>query len=181
MVGLEIRLRRENRRHTVVNRDRSIRSDKAMLEQLFARRFAVAPDHRSGLKTAQLSSRYQFERCRDEPPTARRNRSFVHCARLRARLKCNSKRVEVMAGDDHSALRDVVRKVGIAMIGDVEYVEVATQPPQKARIIQEPIQQTVQVEFRWAAAIVLLAVTRESPPEKWADQRWSNVSSLFCA
>ncbi len=62
-----------------------------------------------------------------------------------------------MAGDDHSALRDVVREVGIAVIGDVKNVEISAQPPQKAWIIEEPIQQTVQVEFRRAATFVLTA------------------------
>src|SRR5207248_967497 len=88
-------------------------------------------DHERGLSQARQDAAGHF---------AKQYRSFI-----RSRVDQASEGVEVVASDDHAAMRQVVSEMRVAMIDYVEDVALLRTPAQVARVVEKAIQQSINV------------------------------------
>ena len=80
-------------------------------------------------------------------------------------------RVEIMTGDHRSLRRQRVCELRIAVIDDVKDVMIVHRPADAARIIPEPIQETIGVHGRPRATAHRHRHAREPPGKRRAQQR----------
>ena len=71
-------------------------------------------------------------------------------ARLVVRTEERAERVEIVAGDDGSVRRQPVDQLGVAVIDNVEHVEILREPTDMPRVIPQPVDQSIDREHRTA-------------------------------